>query len=583
MICFNNTVFKRSTLLIIILLLVLPIQIFAASPEPAWGKKGIVSTAHPLATQAAIEVLEDGGNAIDAALAAIYTLDVVTHYSMGIGGGEFWVVHWAKTGETITIDGRECAPLAATRDMYLVPDDTTGAVMPMASTVGPLAGGVPGSIAAREYALQKYGTKARKQVMASAIDAADNGFLISPRQEEIFAGTAPYFQMFETSSKVMFKNDSTTWQTGDRFYQKDLAKTLKRIAKSGNQDFYHGETANQIAGYLAEMGGMITLEDLANYEAIVREPVKGTYRDYEIFSMPPPSSGGIHLIQMLNMLEEWNLGQFGRYSSRYYHHLGEVMEAAFADRAEYLGDPAFVNVPTEGLISKDYAAELRYYIEDTWQRRVRGPGNPMMYMDNPPDSLLKPSHTSHLSIIDKWGNVVSLTSSVNTHFGSKMIVGNTGMFLNNTMDDFSLRPGYPNAYGLVGKEANAIAPTKRPLSSMTPTILLKDGKPFMAVGAAGGPKIITATLQTILNVIDFGADIQEAISDPRIHNQWMPNYLFMDSEISPDCAKELFRLGHKIARYPLGSAVHGVMVDPETGIMYGGFEPRATGSAAGVN
>lgn len=566
--------------LLMIAALILPVQQgHTAAPDPAWSTKGMAATAHPLATAAAQKVLEDGGNAVDAALAAIYTLDVVTPYSEGLGGGEFWVVHWAKDGSVVTIDGRESAPAAATQNMYL---DTAGAVIPGLSTYGPLAGGVPGSVAAREEALKRYGSMKRSRIMQDAIDAADKGFVLTPSQGEIFAAAGPYFQQYATSGAVLFKSDTTTWGVGDRFVQKDLAATLKRIAKGGGDEFYRGKTAEEFARYMSEVGGIITAEDLATYEPLVRQPIHGNYRGYDIYSMPPPSSGGIHLVQILNILEEWNLSQFDRYSSRYYHHLGEAMEAAFADRAHYLGDPAFVNVPTEGLTSKEYAAELRSSINSLWERKVRGPGDPMMYMENPPDSLIKPSHTSHLSVIDQWGNMVALTTSVNTHFGSKVIVGSNGFFLNNTMDDFSIQPGHPNAFGLIGEQANAIRPGKRPLSSMTPTIVLKEGKPFMAVGAAGGPRIITSTLQAVVNVIDFGADIQEAISDPRIHHQWSPDYLFVDPEISPDCAQELFRLGHRVARYDLGAVVQGVMIDPETGLYFGGADPRAGGTAAGV-
>jgi len=556
---------------------------FAAAPAPAWGSKGAVATAHPLATQAAAKVLGEGGNAFDAALAAIFTLDVVTGYSLGIGGGEFWVIRTAQDDKITTFDGRESAPAAAHRDMYIDPNDSTGAVIPGLSTMGPLAGGTPGSVAVRGVIHEKYGSKSWKRLLSPGIEAADKGFMLTPGQGRVFEASAPYLAMYETSKNIIFKDDSLTWGVGDIFVQKDLANTLKRIAKNGPDEFYEGETALEMVRYLSENGGILTLDDLKNYEVIEREPVSGTYRDYEVYSMAPPSSGGIHIIQMLNMLEEWNLEQFGRYSADYYHHLTEVMKAAFADRSEYLGDPAWVNVPVDGLISKDYADDLRSRIEKMWQVKVHGPGNPMMFMDNPPDSLLKPSHTSHLSVIDKWGNMVAITSSVNTHFGSKVVLGNTGIFFNNTMDDFSIRPGYPNYFGLIGSEANAIAPNKRPLSSMSPTILLKDGKPFMAIGGAGGPKIITGTLQSILNVIDFKTDIQDAISDPRIHHQWSPNYLFIDDLVSPETAKALYDMGHRVLRYPPGSVVQGVMLDPESGLYFGAADPRAGGSAAGIH
>lgn len=558
--------------------LLLPGVLRAASADPAWGRNGIVATAHPLATEAALRVLQEGGNAMDAALAAVYTLDVVTGYSLGLGGGEFWVIRRADTGEVLTVDGRETAPAAATREMYL---DSAGAVIPGLSSAGVLSGGVPGSVAAREYIFEHFATLRRPRLLRDAIRAAGEGFLVTPRDEEVYAVSQPLFERFETTRKVMLKPDGTTYRAGDILVQADLARTLKRIAQDGAREFYEGETAREIARYMAEHGGLITLEDLAGYRVEIREPVHGTYRGYDIFSMPPPSSGGVHLVQMLNILEGWDLPQFGRYSARYYHHLAEVMEAAFADRAEYLGDPAFYDVPVRGLTSKEYAAELRDRIPDLWARKVKGPGEPRAYEEADTSGFGR-GHTSHLSIIDRWGNMVALTSSVNTWFGSGVILGNTGIFLNNTMDDFSLRPGYPNFYGLVGSEANAIAPGKRPLSSMTPTLILLDGKPFMAVGAAGGPRIITGTLQVILNVIDFGADIQNAVSDPRIHHQWKPDYLLLDLDISPDCASTLHAMGHTLLYRPTGSAVQGVMRDPETGMMFGGADPRAGGSAAGV-
>jgi gamma-glutamyltranspeptidase/glutathione hydrolase len=287
---------------------------------------------------------------------------------------------------------------------------------------------------------------------------------------------------------------------------------------------------------------------------------------------------------MLNMLQEWNLPQFGRYSSRYYHHLAEVMKAAFADRSVYLGDPAFVNVPVEGLTSLEYAAQLSQRIESEWEKS-RQPGNPYPFMADPPDSLMKAvsgGHTSHLSVMDAEGNMVALTSSVNTHFGSKLILEGTGIFLNNTMNDFSLQPGHPNVYGLVGSEANSIAPGKRPLSSMTPTLVLREGKPFLAIGAAGGPRIITGTLQGLLNVVDFRADIAQALHDPRIHHQWAPDYLFVSPQISPDAARALDRMGHIVIHDVPGSVVQGVLLDPESGLFYGAADPRGMGSAAGV-
>ncbi|MBZ0265597.1 gamma-glutamyltransferase [bacterium] len=567
------------SLSICLTLLLSPMILNAAAPAPAWGTKGMVSSAHPLATEVGARVLEEGGNAFDAALATSYVLAVVEGYSAGIGGGEFWVIRDAKTGKMTAIDGRETAPAKAHRDMYI---DSTGNTVPGMSTTGIYAGGVPGTVAAREYIRDTYGSFSRKRILEDAIKAAEDGFIVTPNQAEYYAYLAPKLGMFESTKKVMFKNDTLTWEAGDTFVQKDLANTLKRISKYGKDDFYRGDIAKEIVRYMEEQQGLITAEDLANYKINVLDPVMGTYRGYSIYSMPPPSSGGVHLIQILNILEEWDIEQFGRGTADYYHHLAEAMEAAFADRAEYLGDPAFYDVPVEGLINKEYAALLRSAIPDHWARTLEKPGNPFAFMAEDPAENPAAGHTTHLSVIDKWGNMVAVTATINTGFGSGVILGNTGIFLNNEMDDFSVSPGQPNYFGLIGSEANAIAAGKRPLSSMTPTLILKDGQPFMAVGASGGPKIITGTLQTFINVVDFGLDIQKAVSEPRIHHQWKPDYLFIDYDISPECAKVLNQMGHKLYLSTVASGVHGVMIDQESGMFYGGADPRSGGSAAGV-
>ncbi|MCB2212229.1 gamma-glutamyltransferase [bacterium] len=565
--------------ILLLALLLVPFSSNAAAPPPEWGTGGMIATAHPLATEAGWEVLNDGGTAIDAALAAIYTLDVVCGYSEGLGGGEFWVIRDGETGEVVCIDGREVAPAAAHRDMYIGPDSL---VVPGLSEIGILAGGVPGSVAAREKALEMFGTMKRSRIMKRAIQHADEGYVISPPEARVYEGALPYFKVFPSTARVMLDEDSMTVGVGELHIQKDLARSLKKIADHGGDEFYQGSIADEIVRFMEENGGLITADDLANYHATVREPIHGTYRGYDVYSMPPPSSGGIHLVQMLNILEGWNLPQFGVRSVNWYHHLAEAMDLAFADRAEFLGDPDFVNVPVEGLISKAYADSLRGRIINIYDRHPRGPGNPLQYMDNPPDSLLKDGHTSHLSVVDQWGNMVALTTTVNTHFGSKVILGDTGIFLNNEMDDFSAQPGVPNYFGLVGTEANSIRPGKRPLSSMTPTIIVKDGQPFMAVGAAGGPKIITGTLQTILNVIDFGMDVQDAVSEPRIHHQWSPDYLYVSEDISPDVVHLLRQQGHSAVHYTPGSVVQAVLLDPETGLYFGAADPRSVGTAMGV-
>ncbi|MBS1261970.1 MAG: Glutathione hydrolase proenzyme [Calditrichaeota bacterium] len=568
-----------TTLLLLFGLLAATAPAHSAAPPPEWGRQGMIATAHPLATKAGYEVLEEGGNAVDAALAAIFALDVVTGYSEGLGGGEFWVIHHAESGDVACIDGREVAPAAASRDMYL---DENGEVIEGLSTTGILAGGVPGSVAARERGWKLYGSLEWARLIRPAIGYASEGFVLSPREAGIYADAVPEFRKFPSSAKKMLTEDSASAGIGERHRQPLLAESLRRIAEGGADEFYRGSIAAEITRFMRENGGLITGQDLAGYEAKVRAPIHGTYRGYDVYSMPPPSSGGVHLVQMLNTLEGWNLPQFGQRSSRYYHHLGEVMELAFADRAVFLGDPAFVNVPVEGLISKDYADSLRGRVTFLYDRHPKGAGDPMNYMENPPDSLLKDRHTSHLSVIDRWGNMVAITATINTHFGSKVVLGNTGIFLNNEMDDFSISPGVPNYFGLVGSEANAIAPGKRPLSSMSPTLILKDGQPFMAVGAAGGPKIITGTLQTIVNVIDFEMDVQEAVSEPRIHHQWSPDYLFVSKEISPDCLINLRQMGHTAIHYTPGSVVQAVLYDAARGLYFGAADPRFIGNAAGV-
>ncbi len=376
---------------------------------------------------------------------------------------------------------------------------------------------------------------------------------------------------FSESRRIYFKNDTTVWQLGDILKQPDLAWSYRQIARYGADAFYRGKISDKIVAFEKKYGGLITKKDLENYRAKIRVPVRGSYRGLDIYSMPPPSSGGIHLIQMLNILERYNLWQMGHNSSDYLHLLAEAMKPAFADRSEYLGDPDFVEVPVDTLISKAYAEILRSRIE-AFQSSDVSPGN---------FQSLPEGHTTHISVVDKWGNMCAITATVNTTFGSGMTISGTGIILNNEMDDFSISPGTPNFFGLIGSEANCIQPGKRPLSSMTPTLILRDGEPYMVLGSPGGPRIITAVLQTILNVVDFKMDIQDAVSSPRIHHQWVPDVLFVEAEHPRDVLENLVAKGHNIRIGGVGATVEAIYIDRERGLLFGGADPRSQGKAVG--
>ncbi len=512
--------------------------------HPVYATQGMVATQEAQATRIGLDILKQGGNAIDAGVAVGFALAVTLPRAGNLGGGGFMIIHDAKSGKTVALDFREMAPGGASRDMYL---DAEGNADSNRSRWTYLSVGVPGSVAGLAHALENYGTMSLAQVMAPAIKLAEEGMPVSEDLAISLESARERMASWPESMKIFFKEDGSGYQRGEILVQKDLAASLKAIAEQGPSAFYEGEIAEKIAADMAANGGLITLEDMKNYKPVEREPVRGTYRDHEIVSMPPPSSGGIHVIQIMNMLEHYPLGDLGHNSAATIHRMAESMKLAYADRSEYLGDTDFVDVPVKGLTSKEYAAELVKQIDLERARPAAEikPGNPAPYESD---------QTTHYSVMDAQGNIVSTTYTINFSYGTGIVAAGTGILLNNEMDDFSAKPGVPNAYGLIGGEANAVQPGKRPLSSMTPTIVLKDGKPFLVTGSPGGSRIITTTLQVILNVIDHGMNIAEASIAPRIHHQWLPDELRIEEGLSLDTVDLLKGLGHQpVVKDAMGS------------------------------
>ncbi|MDR3560421.1 MAG: gamma-glutamyltransferase [Negativicutes bacterium] len=536
----------------------------AASFRPEKSTAGMVVSTQKIASDIGRQVLKDGGNAVDAAVAVGYALAVVHPVAGNLGGGGFAIIHLAG-GQTVALDFRETAPGKASRDMYL---DAKGEVIKDASVEGYLAAGVPGTVAGMSAMLQRYGTKSLAELIKPAVQYAENGFTISGRQAETFREYSARLGKFASTRKYFLKPDGSTYSEGEILIQKDLAATLRLIASKGPDSFYKGEIAGLIAGDMAANGGIITKDDLAGYRPVWREPVKGTYRGCEIISMAPPSSGGTHIIQMLNILEGYDLKALGFNSSASVHLMAEAMRHAYADRSEFMGDPDFVTVPVKGLISKSYAAQIRSQIDPdraTPSSMVK-PGDPGVH---------EGSNTTHYSVVDKWGNAVAVTYTVNDYYGCGAAVNGAGFLLNNEMDDFSIKPGVPNLYGLVGGDANAVEPYKRPLSSMSPSVVLKDGKLYMVVGSPGGARIITTVLQVILNVVDHGMNIREAVDAPRVHMQWLPDEIRIERNgLSQDVIDKLTAMGYTVVvKAPMGD-VNAIIIDPATGVMYGAGDPR---------
>ena len=529
--------------------------------HPVYGKNGMVASEQGLATQVGLDILKQGGNAIDAAVAVGFALAVVLPNAGNIGGGGFMVLHDDKTGKDVAIDFREIAPAKASRDMYL---DNQGNVIDGKSLFTHDASGVPGTVAGMEYALKKWGTMPLSKVLEPAIKLADKGFIVSDVLAQTLKEEKSTLGKWSASKAIFFKNGEPL-KSGDLLVQKDLAKSLRLIAKQGAKAFYQGEIATKIAKEMQSHGGTMTLEDLKAYKVVERQPIIGDYRGYKVVTMPPPSSGGVHLIEILNMLEHYPIKEDGVNSAKNIHHMAESMKLAYADRSEYLGDPDFVKIPVTGLTSKAYANELAKTIDDNKARLSSNikPGKPQPYESD---------QTTHFSVMDKAGNAVAVTYTLNLNFGSGIVVEGTGILLNNEMDDFSVKPGVPNAFGLVGGTANAIEAKKRPLSSMTPTIVMKNNKPWLVTGSPGGARIITTVLQSVVNTIDHEMNPAEAIITPRVHHQWLPDELRVEAGISPDTIKLLQDKGHKVVtKAPMGRIQ---IIQADDSGFYGYSDPR---------
>ena len=550
----------------------------AASVAPVAAEHGMVVTAQHLATQVGVDVLKRGGNAIDAAVAVGYALAVVYPAAGNLGGGGFMTVQLADGRKTF-LDFREKAPLAATANMYL---DADGNVIKGASTNGYLAVGVPGSVAGFEDARTKYGTMSRAKLLTPAITLAERGFVLEEGDVDMLKTATADFKK-DAPTAAIFLNKGEPFQTGQILVQKDLAKTLKLISIKGTDGFYKGTVGADIVAASTAGKGIITQEDLNQYQVRELAPVECDYRGYHIVSAPPPSSGGVVICEILNIVEGYPLKEMGFRSAQSVHYQIEAMRHAYLDRNSYLGDPDFVKNPLDRLLSKDYAASIRAVID---------PAKAGISKDMKPGvAPHEGSNTTHYSIVDSMGNAVSVTYTLNDRFGAKVTAAKTGVLMNNEMDDFTAKIGVPNIYGLLQGQANAIAPGKRPLSSMSPTIVTKDGKPVMVVGTPGGSRIITAVTHTIMNVIDYGMNVQEAVDAPRFHQQWLPDLTNMDTfGISPDTQKILVGMGHNLGAPQPANHLAAILVGAPTlggkprgnNRFYGANDPRRnTGFAAG--
>lgn len=525
--------------------------------HPVRAKQGMVASVDATATQVGVDILKEGGNAVDAAVAVGYAL-AVTHPQAGnLGGGGFMLIR-SKNGNTTAIDFREMAPAKATRDMFL---DDQGNPDSKKSLTSHLASGTPGTVAGFSLALDKYGTMPLNKVVQPAFKLARDGFIVNDALADDLKTYGSEVLPNHENSKAIF------WKKGDTLVQANLAKSLEMIAENGPDEFYKGTIAEQIAQEMQKNGGLITKEDLAAYKAVERTPISGDYRGYQVYSMPPPSSGGIHIVQILNILENFDMKKYGFGSADAMQIMAEAEKYAYADRSEYLGDPDFVKVPWQALTNKAYAKSIADQIDINKAKpssEIR-PGKLAPYESN---------QTTHYSVVDKDGNAVAVTYTLNTTFGTGIVAGESGILLNNQMDDFSAKPGVPNVYGLVGGDANAVGPNKRPLSSMSPTIVVKDGKTWLVTGSPGGSRIITTVLQMVVNSIDYGMNVAEATNAPRFHHQWLPDELRVEKGFSPDTLKLLEAKGQKVALKEAMGSTQSIMVGPD-GELYGASDPRS--------
>jgi len=546
-----------------------PSRPFTAPPpvHAVTSRDGMVVAQEARAARIGADVLKHGGNAVDAAVAVGFAMAVTYPRAGNLGGGGFMVIHLAKGNQDVAIDYRETAPAAATREMFL---NERGNPDPEKSRFSALGIGVPGTVAGLALALKQYGsgTMSLADLMQPAIDLARNGIPVEDDTADSLPAARERLARWPASAKIFLKNGKPL-APGSQLIQSDLADTLQAIANNGPRAFYEGQIADRIAGAVYAAGGIMTASDLKNFHAVLRVPVRGTYRGYDIVSMPPPSSGGVHLIEMLNILEGYDLAKLGR-SEQSYHYMIEAMKRAYADRAEFMGDPEAVRMPLKGLLSKKYAASLRANIGEkaTPAASIRA-GNPQNF-EGP--------NTTHFSVIDRDGNAVSNTYTLNFSYGLGLVAEGTGVLLNNELDDFTAKAGASNAYGLVGFDANLPGPRKRPLSSMTPTIVLKDGKPFLVTGSPGGSRIITAVLQVIVNAIDFHMGVADAVGAPRLHHQWQPDEVLMEPGFAPEVIDGLKARGHKITIVAPGTSANSIEVTPEGYV--GAADTRTRGALA---
>ena len=541
-----------------------------ARAEPVLAPHGMVASQEARATRIGVEVLEKGGNAIDAAVAVGFALAVTYPQAGNIGGGGFMLIHLADRREEIAIDYRETAPQATTRDIFL---DDQGEADPRKSRDSGLAVGVPGTAAGLILALEKYGSGrfSSSELIAPAIALARDGISIEDELAESLPRAQPRLVRWPSAARIFLKPDGVALGPGDRLVQTDLADTLAAITREGPRAFYQGRIAERIVASVGAAGGLMTRDDLANYRPMLRAPVRGSYRGYDIVSMPPPSSGGVHLVEMLNILEGYPLGDVDAGSPAVLHLMIEAMKRAYADRAEFMGDPDSVEVPIERLVSKRYAQALRAAIDPnraTPSREVRA-GDPV-----PQEGR----NTTHFSVVDRFGNAVANTYTINFNYGLGLVAEGTGILLNNELDDFAAKPGAPNAYGLVGGAANAPGPGKRPLSSMTPTIVFKDGKTFLVTGSPGGSRIITTVLQVIGNIIDRRQNVADAVAVPRIHHQWLPDLVFVERGAAADTVRALEARGHTVVAGGTWGSANSILAMPDG--LSAAADPRTRGALA---
>src|SRR5713226_6124271 len=557
-------------------------QAYSSAVIPVQAPRAMVASVHRLASRAGVQMMKAGGNAVDAAVAVGFALAVVHPQAGNLGGGGFMLVRLAD-GKTHFVDYREKAPAAAWANMYL---DAQGNVIEDASIVGYKAIGVPGSVAGMVYVEKKYGKLTLQQVMAPAIKLAEEGFALAAEDARDLEEDKPLGQFPE--SRRIFQRDGNFYKAGELLKQPDLARTLKRIA-SNSDDFYHGALARELAVAMQKGGGLITAEDLANYGVKEREAVRGTYRGYEIISAPPPSSGGITMIEALNILEGYDLGKPRSRSVLATHLTVEAFRRAFFDRAEFLGDPDFSKIPVAQLIDKRYGAAWRESIDPAHASASKDLPRPAIFSELEQYAAVHPeagavaesNHTTHYSVVDPDGNAVAVTTTLNDSFGSRVTAEGLGFLLNDEMDDFAAKQGAPNVYGLIQGPANAIGPGKRPLSAMTPAMVLKDGRLFLVLGSPGGPRIITTVANILMGVVEYGMNIQEAANAPRFHHQWLPDVVLLEQWSSPDSAKLLEQMGHKVEFKPYWSDGECIAVDLKTGERLGASDGRNNGKAVG--